>query len=174
VSCFSSFCRSSHLPSFPHHILSPPHPFRDFACARRRYPWYTKYTNSTPTHTNNGEQARSVPPRIPLICRYFRTPANSRDIKNLTLHGGGQGFESPRLHYRNVAVVIITKRNFLLRWGCGPVHNCSLSSHSANSSSGSISSVRSLRSATSPRGAPGPEAPDGAATASPDRCPHPR
>ncbi len=31
----------------------------------------------------------------------------------LTLHGGGQGFESPRLHSRNVAVVIITKRKFL-------------------------------------------------------------
>jgi hypothetical protein len=32
------------------------------------------------------------------------------------LHGGAQGFESPRLHYRNVAVVIITKHNFLIGW----------------------------------------------------------
>jgi hypothetical protein len=26
------------------------------------------------------------------------------DIKALTLHGGGQGFESPRLHFRNVKI----------------------------------------------------------------------
>ena len=32
--------------------------------------------------------------------------ANSHDVMDLTLHGGGRGFESPRLHYRNVAVVI--------------------------------------------------------------------
>jgi hypothetical protein len=61
------------------------------------------YTSSTPTHANDGEQARSVPQRNPLICRYFWTPANSHDVMDLTLHGGGQGFESPRLHSKNVA-----------------------------------------------------------------------
>jgi hypothetical protein len=28
--------------------------------------------------------------------------ANNQDIMDLTLHGGGQGFESPRLHSENV------------------------------------------------------------------------
>jgi hypothetical protein len=27
--------------------------------------------------------------------------ANNHDVMNLTLHGGGQGFESPRLHSKN-------------------------------------------------------------------------
>ena len=30
--------------------------------------------------------------------------ANNHDIMNLTLHGGGQGFESPRLHFENVVI----------------------------------------------------------------------
>jgi hypothetical protein len=34
-----------------------------------------------------------------LICRDFRTSVNNHDIKNPPLHGGGQGFESPRLHF---------------------------------------------------------------------------
>jgi hypothetical protein len=61
------------------------------------------------------------------------------------LHGGGQGFESPRLHSRNVDFVIITKRNFLFGWGRGLVGAPSLPTHSANSSTESTSSVRSLR-----------------------------
>jgi len=30
--------------------------------------------------------------------------ANNHDIMDLTLHGGGQGFDSPRLHYINVQI----------------------------------------------------------------------
>jgi len=37
-----------------------------------------------------------------LICRDFWTSANNYDIVDLTLHGGGQGFDSPRLHSGNV------------------------------------------------------------------------
>jgi hypothetical protein len=36
-----------------------------------------------------------------LICRSFRTTANSHDNMNPPLHGGGQGFESPLLHIPN-------------------------------------------------------------------------
>jgi hypothetical protein len=70
--------------------------------------------------------------------------ANNYGIMDLTLHGGGQGFESPRLHFKNVAVVIITKRKFLIGWDRGLAHNSSPSSHSANNSKESNSSVRSL------------------------------
>jgi hypothetical protein len=30
--------------------------------------------------------------------RYFWTMANNHDVMDLTLHGGGQGFDSSRLH----------------------------------------------------------------------------
>ena len=103
---------------------------------------------------------------VPRLARTFRRAP--------PLHGGGQGFESPRLHYRNVDVVIITKQNFLFVWDRGLVHDSSLSSHSANSSTGSNSSVRSPRPTTSPRGAAGRGALDGAATAATARPPRPR
>jgi hypothetical protein len=35
-----------------------------------------------------------------LICRHFWTAANIHDDA-LTLHGGGQGFEPPRVHSRD-------------------------------------------------------------------------
>jgi hypothetical protein len=108
------------------------------------------------------------------ICSYFANPGKAQQSIMPPLHGGGRGFEYPQLHYRNVVVVIIAKRNFLIGWDRGLVHDSSHSSHSANSSTGSTSSVRSPRPATSPRGAPGPVAPDGAATASPARSPPPR
>jgi hypothetical protein len=79
------------------------------------------------------------------ICRCF---ASSRTLQQTIvppLHGGGQGFESPRLHSRNFVFVIIAKHNLLFGWGCALVHDSSLSSHSANSSTGSTSSVRSPR-----------------------------
>jgi hypothetical protein len=56
------------------------------------------YTSSTPTHANDCEHPRMLPEANPYICQVFRTTANLYDDRALTLHGGGQGFESPRLH----------------------------------------------------------------------------
>jgi hypothetical protein len=30
---------------------------------------------------------------------------NNHDVMDLTLHGGGQGFESPRLHFRKTEIL---------------------------------------------------------------------
>ena len=43
------------------------------------------------------------------ICRYFAIPRNVQQPIKPPLHGGGQGFESPRLHSENVVICRINE-----------------------------------------------------------------
>ena len=45
--------------------------------------------------------------------------ANNHDVIGLTLHGGGQGFESPRLHSRNApekVLLVLGYRGTKVNW----------------------------------------------------------
>jgi hypothetical protein len=57
------------------------------------------YTSSTPTHANLSEQSRMPLAMNPLFCGRFAISGNLQQTITPLLHAGGQGFESPRLHY---------------------------------------------------------------------------
>jgi hypothetical protein len=59
-------------------------------------------SNRAAAHTNNDERTRWVIRRNYPISGDSRTPANNDESLKPPLHGGGQGFESPRLHSRNI------------------------------------------------------------------------
>jgi hypothetical protein len=56
------------------------------------------YTSSTPTHTNNGEQARRVGRQEARIYGHFLTAVNIYNIKALPSHGRGRWFEPSIVH----------------------------------------------------------------------------
>ena len=66
-------------------------------------------TSSTPTHANVSEQSRMPLAMNPLFCRRFAISGNLQHIITPLLHAGGQGFESPRLHYLSALSICKTR-----------------------------------------------------------------
>jgi hypothetical protein len=83
------------------------------------------YTISTPTHANDSERIRRLPATKGCFCGRSWTTANARDDRALTLHGGGRGFESPRLHFRKRLFCRTNLTGKQELWSASRIYYCS-------------------------------------------------
>jgi hypothetical protein len=62
------------------------------------------YSNRAATRVEPLKTRATYSPNKIAICRYFASSRNLWQASLPPLHDGGQGFESPRLHFENVAI----------------------------------------------------------------------